>query len=115
MPTPFVLASLTLWIVAMMFIPLGIDLIVHPGSCLSVDNCIVLTNGTIIYNNLTTICTAQPNTQFACVWDSGQACPMAYYCDPYDTSTNIKLGWVLTSVGVLFIIIPCILMCFSEE
>lgn len=100
----------------MWLVPIGIDLITNPGIlCYKPSNCTVSVNDTIVYDNTITICTAQPNIQFWCIWYTGQPCPVPYSCTNDSYYTNIKVGYVLSVFGILCTITPCILMCFRAD
>ena len=114
-PGEIVLASMFLWVGVMFFLPISIDLITNPGDrCLITSSCTVLANSTVIYNDTVTICTAQPNTNYPCIWYNGNDCPTYYYCTNDSINTNVKIGWMMFAASWVCFVVPFILMCFSS-
>lgn len=114
-PREIVLVSMTLWVVVMFFLPVGVDLITNPGDrCPVASSCTVLANGTVIYDDIVTICTAQPNTNYPCIWYTGNDCPTYFYCTNDSINTNIRIGWIMLTASLICLVIPFILMCFSN-
>jgi hypothetical protein len=84
-----------------------------PGAeCLIPSNCISLDNGTVVYNQKVTSCTAEPNLNYNCIWYTGTSCPSYYYCSNNGRDRNIrtsKYSLILGAVIICFSIVFAIL------